>query len=498
MPQGETPAHLPPDLSSAFATGDQGADLVMNGGLPSQATSLIIGPPGAGKTVLALQIGFAAAQAGRNVVYLTNISESHIRMLQHARNFSFFNESLIRQNFNLISINSSVQQQGIEATLNFIMDVARSAKADMLIIDSYLGLKQLFQSQGPQGRNLMFTLSSRLSMLAVTTILLGEYRYDDIHIEPEFAVADAIVELSYSIYGLKRSRYLSVIKLRGKAFLEGLHRLIISDQGITVYPRQESLPLQPTTSVSTERLSLGIPQLDAMLSGGVFADSTTLVAGGAGTGKTLLGLHFLQAGPPDEVSLMVSFQESEAQLRQRMAERSLHAGLHLAKPVEVLHLSAVELILDQAAWLIRERVARHNVRRIVIDTIDDFEKPSQYKERINDFIVALIAMLVEHRVTTLLIHEMPFMVGHAALQSINRWFATDNIIFMHHVELNSRLQRSITVVKQRGSSHDQALRQLEIIDGAITIGEPFANLSHILTGLPALGSIDLGKESARE
>jgi circadian clock protein KaiC len=495
MTQGETPAQLPPDLAPVFATGDEGTDLVMNGGLPSQATSLIIGPPGAGKTVLALQIGFAAAQAGRNVVYLTNISESHIRMLHHARNFSFFNESLIRQNFNLISINSSVQQQGIEPTLNFIMDVARSAKADMLIIDSYLGLKQLFQTQGPQGRNLMFTLSNRLSMLAVTTILLGEYQYDDIHVEPEFAVADAIVQLSYSIYGLKRSRYLSVIKMRGKAFLEGLHPLTITDRGITVYPRQESLPSRPKAFASTKRLSLGIPQLDAMLGGGVFAGSTTLIAGGTGTGKTLLGLHFLCAGLPDEVGLLVSFQESEAQIRQRLAAST---GPHLAQPIEVLHLSAVELILDQAAWLIRQQVVAKKVRRIVIDTIDDIERSSQYKQRINDFIVSLITMLSELTVTMLLIREMPFMVGQYSLYSTDQWFSTDNIIFMHHVELDSRLQRSITVVKQRGSSHDQAIRHVDIIDGNMTIGEPFSNLSHILTGLPLGRSIDSGKESPRE
>ncbi|MBA3468567.1 MAG: AAA family ATPase [Herpetosiphonaceae bacterium] len=496
MPQGETPAQLSPNLPLVFATGDAGTDLVMNGGIPSQATTLIIGPPGAGKTVLALQIGFAAAQTGRNVVYLTNISESHIRMLQHARNFSFFNESLIRQNFNLISINSSVQQQGIDATLNFIMDVARSAKADILIIDSYLGLKQLFQSEGPQGRNLMFTLSSRLSMLAVTTILLGEYRYDDIHIEPEFAVADAIVELSYSIYGLMRSRYLSVIKMRGKAFLEGLHRLTISDKGITVFPRQESLPLHLTDAVSTERVSLGIPQLDTMLSGGVFAGSTSLVAGGAGIGKTLLGLHFLMAGAPDEVGLMVSFQESEAQLRQRLAELTM--GPHLAKHIEILHLSSIELILDQAAWMIRQKVVHQNIRRIVIDTIDSFEQSSQYQQRINDFIRSLITMLSEHHVTAILIYEMPFMQGQYSFANINQRYSTDTIIFMHHVEINSRLQRSITVVKQRGSNHDQSLRQMDIIDGNITIGAPFSNLSHILTGLPIVTSIDSEKESARE
>lgn len=474
MPHLESTTHAPSDLP--FATGDEGTDLVMNGGIPCQSMSLLIGPPGAGKTVLALQVAFAAAQAGRNVVYLTNISESHIRMLQHARNFTFFHEPVIRQNFNLISINSNVQQQGVDATINYIMDVARSARADVLIIDSYLGLKQLFQSLGPQGRNLMFTLSNRLSLLAVTTILLGEYQYDDIRVEPEFAVADAIIELTYSLYELQRRRYLTVIKMRGKPFLEGLHPMLINNDGVKVFPRQESIPNQPIPVSSTEKLSSGVDELDIMLNGGVFARSTTLVAGSVGIGKTLLGLKFLLVAPPDDVGLLISFQESKDQIEQYLADSGLNIGPHLANHLEVLYLSPIELILDQAAWLIRQKIQTQKVRRVVIDTIDDLENTTNYRNRIHNFMDSLIAMLRAHDITIMMIRQVPFVVGQFRFPADDQWSAADTIILMHYLELESHLKRSIAVIKQRGSNHDPSIRQMNIEQGTIIIGKPFYNL----------------------
>ncbi|HEY1015340.1 MAG TPA: ATPase domain-containing protein, partial [Herpetosiphonaceae bacterium] len=225
-----------------YSTGNPELDLVMSGGFPGGALSLIVGPPGAGKTVLATQLAFAAARGGRKVVYLTNVSESHARLIKHIRALSFFDEQLLTRSLNLVSVNTAIQSQGSEATINFIADVARDAQAELVVIDSYLGLQQLIAADSQKRRETLFNLMARLRLLGASTVLVGEYPAAALGSEPEFAVADCVIELAYEPQGMRRRRLLSVLKMRGTAFLEGLHPCAITARGVEVFPRLESLP----------------------------------------------------------------------------------------------------------------------------------------------------------------------------------------------------------------------------------------------------------------
>ncbi|HYF65599.1 MAG TPA: ATPase domain-containing protein, partial [Herpetosiphonaceae bacterium] len=482
--------------SAAYSTGDEGGDLVLNGGLPDQALSLIIGPPGSGKTVFALQIAFKAAQAGRNVVYLTNTSESHVRLLQQARHFAFFDEQVIRKNFNLISINTHVQQQGVDATINYILDVARSAKADLLIIDNYMGLKQLFQTQGTQGINLMYTLISRLSLFAFTTVLIGTYGSQDIGTESEFAIADAIVDLAHPLQGMQRQRLLSVMKLRGKASLEGLHPFLISDAGITVFPRQETIPFQDQAPSGEERLAWGLPELDQMLSGGVFARSTTLLRGSAGSGKTTLGLRFVLGGGPGEPGLFVSFQETAAQLGQRL--RQLGASEEQVANLRVAYIPPVQLNLDMMAWQIRKLIATCGARRVVIDAVDQMLDSSPQNRHLGGFMAAFLAGLRDLGATAVLLQESTAMVGGGLVVSNDvPAVVADTTIVIHTIEQESTVDRSIVVVKQRGSPHDRRLRHLDMVDGNIAIGAPLSSANRDTAKSPQLHSPSSGEEASQ-
>lgn len=464
---------------TAYSTGDEGGDLIMQGGLPDQGLSLIIGPPGSGKTVLALQIAFVAARTGRNVVYLTSTSESHVRLLQHARQFTFFDERVIRKNFNLISINTHVQQQGVEATINYIVDVARSAKADLLIIDGFVGLKQLFQTQNV---NLMYTLISRLNLFAFTTVLLGSYQADS-NTEAEFAVADAIVELSHDLQNLQRQRFVSVLKIRGKACLEGLHSFAINQHGITMYPRQESLATAPLAARTNQRLFWGIPELDTMLGGGVFRGSTTMIKGGTGMGKTLLGLQFLLAGAPDEPGLFVSLQESTEDIARYLHDTG-GTPQQIAN-IRVIHMSPTEINLDVLAWRIRKHVVEAGTRRIVLDTFDAITDSFHQRHRLSGFIASLNTSLRSYNITTIFIRETPWMLwGQTTLPNDDQQGVVDTMLFIFNVVLAATLQRVIAVVKHRGSEHQGTLRKLDVVDGQIVIGAPLRQFAQILSGSP--------------
>ena len=71
-------------------TGIPGFDVLLGGGIPCRQAIVIAGNPGSGKTVLATQIAFAQAVAGRNIVVATLTSEQHLKLLDDLRDFSFF------------------------------------------------------------------------------------------------------------------------------------------------------------------------------------------------------------------------------------------------------------------------------------------------------------------------------------------------------------------------------------------------------------------------
>ena len=145
----------------------------------------------------------------------------------------------------------------------------------------------------------------------------------------EFAVADAIVRLSSEQVGQRELRVLQVLKLRGSGFLSGRHAYRLSEAGMEVFPRLAD-PIDATAYLmAAERVSSGIPALDEMLGDGYWPGAATLVAGPTGSGKTLMGLHFIVSGVRrGEPGVVATLQENPTQL-QRIAQGF---GWSLAEP----------------------------------------------------------------------------------------------------------------------------------------------------------------------
>jgi circadian clock protein KaiC len=131
--------------------------------------------------------------------------------------------------------------------------------------------------------------------LPITSFWVGEYNSLDTSDAPELAIADAIVSLSTDREGERNQRVLSVIKLRGSDSLSGKHAYRLSSAGIHVFPRMADPVELNRYSGTDERMSSGVPALDAMLSDGYYRGASTLVAGPSGVGKTLFALHFIFA-----------------------------------------------------------------------------------------------------------------------------------------------------------------------------------------------------------
>jgi circadian clock protein KaiC len=394
-----------------LSAGHVAIDTVLGGGIPRDSLYVLTGPPGAGKTILAQQISFTAAKAGLHVVYFTNVSEAHSKIVEHIRDFAFYEPDLIGDRIQIYNITSQVRNKGFKETLDFIVDTVRNEKTDLVIVDSFRGLKHVLEVN-VRARGAMFDAAAQLSILGCTSILIGEYTPHEIQTEPEFAIADGIINLTHSTAGMQERRTLHIAKMRGVRYLGGEHSFEINDAGIRVYPRQEALAQAPQYRASNERVSMGIPALDEMMQGGPIRSSTTLLTGSAGTGKTLLALHFLAAGAKSgERGLMVSFQENPEQLRLRASQFGIGDSLGLDGLTEVLFLSPVELNLDVAADRIRTIVTERGIQRIVIDSVAEMEFAVRDPERFDDFLASLVGFMRGAEVTTLMTREIAQLFG---------------------------------------------------------------------------------------
>ena len=165
----------------------------------------------------------------------------------------------------------------------------------IIVIDSFKAVHDLSTSM-PEMRRMLYEMSGLLTAYATTAFLVGEYSEDMISTLPEFAVADAMVELARKKQGTKDERYLRVLKLRGSDYQEGLHAFRITGDGLEVFPRLTSPHVPLSYAINDTRVSTGVAGLDTMLQGGVWAGGATLVEGHTGAGKTTLALQFILEG----------------------------------------------------------------------------------------------------------------------------------------------------------------------------------------------------------
>ena len=434
---------------------------MLNGGLPRGGAYFVIGPPGAGKTVLALQMSFQSARAGLPVVFLTTLSESHDKLLAHAGTLSFYDRELVGNGIELINLQSLIETSP-EAAVSGIVSAARSTRAGLVAIDGFSGMGGFFESD-LAARQFLYELSTKLGVLGITLLvgLQGDpLRMSD---RPELTVADGVLALYREPAGAAHRRYLEAAKVRGVPHLRGVHSFTITPQGLTVYPQQEALPPPEPLGFGPDRAPFDIPALDAMLGGGLNQGTLTVLAGGPGTGKTLAGLHFLKAGVSrGEPGLLLGFREAESQLLARAASVGFDLGSALKRgQVQVVTYPPVWLDPDVIVHDLRNRVEAAAIRRLVIDSADELER-SLAPERAADFLAALVAFLRGYPATTLLTHEAPraspTTIGLSPAASV----LAENLVLFQAVVYRAEIQRILSVLKMRFSDHDRSLREFTI------------------------------------
>jgi circadian clock protein KaiC len=457
-------------VAERLATGDTGLDHILGGGLPANGINLITGLPGSGKTLLCQQISFAGATAERPAIYVSTVSEPFEKIIRYAQTLSFFDRSAIGRSIFYDDLGAAVAADGgLAAVTERIGALIAERRPGMITIDSFKALRA-FARDAREFRGFLHDLAALLSAIPATSFWVGEYADDEARTAPEFAVADGIISLATERVNERTLRLIRVAKLRGSDFPSGRHAYRLSARGITVFPRLADPVTETGYRLGEERMSTGIAPLDQMLADGYAPGSSTLVAGPSGVGKTLMGLHFIFNGvAAGEPGVLATLQENPVQL-ERIA-RGFRWSLD-DEGVTVMYRSPNDVYIDEWVYQLLDLVERTGARRVMIDGLNDLQYATPDPVRFREFIYSLTQRLSRSAVSPMMTSELSdlFHVGRLAEYGISH--LADNVILLQYLRVDTRLSRTVTVLKSRGSAHDPEVREFAITSDGIVLGEP--------------------------
>lgn len=475
---------VPEEPAQRVSSGVSGLDTLLHGGWFRGGTYIITGAPGSGKTILGNQFCFATVARGGNAVYATVLAESHGRMMQHLESLRFFRREAVGRALHYVSGYATLKTEGLQGLTRLLFHAVREHQASTLVLDGLSAVEE-FAGSRLAFREFLHGLSVHNGLTHCTTLMLTNP--PGAPVEPHFALVDGVLVLDSEHRGLHSVRHMEVMKLRGTGQVVGRHAYAITDEGLHVYPRIEALRVRQSAVVPDprRRMAFGVPRLDAMVGGGLVAGSSTLLFGSPGSGKTLLGLHYLATGARQgERGLFFGFGETP----ERLIQKAALVGLELRPLVEAGTLvlesrASVETLPDALAEELLARVDRHRVERLVVDGLEPFTQELMDPSRTARFFTAISHMLLDRRVTPVWTQQTHSLFGpdlHTTPTEVSA--IVDNVIFLRYVEMRSQLYRMLSVMKMRESDNDSSLRLFSITDKGIDVAETFESAEAILTG----------------
>lgn len=467
--------------SDRLSTGVPGLDEVLNGGLLARQSYLLRGEPGAGKTTLGLQ--FLAA-GDRSL--LVNLGE-HEEVLE--RTAAGFGLDLSGVEVVDLSPTADVFLEEESYDVFSPAEVERGAVVDELkraveahqpsrvVVDPVAQLRYLTHDQYQFHKQLL-GLFEYLTSVGATVLFTSQDRAGQPDDDLQF-LSDGILELANE----EQRRSLTVTKFRASDYREGAHTLSFEEHGLHVYPKL--VPDEYGTEVESDVLTSGIPMLDELMGGGVNRGTVTMISGPSGAGKTTLGTRLLQAAADrGERSVLYLFEESA----ETLLMRSDAIGLPVAEMIDegTLALREVEPLktsADEFASDVRHEVEQRGAEVVMLDGVSGYELsiagPDLQRE-----LHALCRYLRNMGTTTVLIEETEQVTGELEITSYGGTYLADNLLFLRHVEAGGRLQKVIGMLKKRTGDHERTLREFEVTDEGIEVGEPPSGLQGVLSGVP--------------
>jgi circadian clock protein KaiC len=467
-------------------TGIRGLDEVTGGGLPRGRPSLICGPAGCGKTLLAMEflvrgitrfdeagVFMAFEETREDLVANVASLGFDLHQLEDDRKLALDHVKIVGGE--MVST-GDWDLDGLLIRLGASIDAVGAKRVVIDTIETLFGAFEDTATLRRELRRLFLWLKAR----GVTALITGE-RGDGVltrHGIEEY-VSDCVISLDHLVKDGTSTRRLRVVKYRGSLHGTDEYPFLIGEDGVSVQPIT-SLGLQH--GVSSKRVSTGVNRLDVMLGGaGPFRGSSVLVSGTAGTGKSTLAAQFCDAAcARGERAIYFAFEESQDQIVRNMTS----VGMDLAAWVDrgLLQFRCVRpslLGLEAHLAAMQKLVDEFDPAVVVLDPISD-----------------LVGVGTMRDVAAMLIRQVDFLKGRGvtamftSLGTEDRRDTTDHLVaslidtwlLVRRLEGNGEHNRVLSVLKSRGMAHSNQLREFLITDRGVELADVYVGPQGVLTG----------------
>jgi circadian clock protein KaiC len=461
-------------------TGIEGLDEITMGGLPTGRTTLVCGSAGSGKTVLSIEfLAHGILEYGEPGVFMS-FEETEKDLSQNVASFGYDLDQLQREN-KLAIDHVFIERSEIEETGEYDLEglfirlgnAVDTIKAKRVVLDTievlFAGLKNQSIIRA-ELRRLFRWLKDR-GLTAIVTGERGEGMLTRYGLE-EY-VADCVILLDHRVTEQLSTRRLRIVKYRGSLHGMDEYPFLMGESGISVLPIT-SLGL--THTVSTERVSSGVKDLDAMVGGkGFFRGSSILISGTAGTGKSSLAMTFLKAScERGERALYFSFEESKDQVIRNMASIGLDLQPSIDK--ELLHFHTVRpssLGLEAHLAAMHQIIKRVNPTVVVIDPITNFISGSD-ASGVKSMLTRLVDFLKTKHITAMFTH-LSTLGGRLESTDESVSSIMDTWMLLRDVEHEGLRSYALYVLKSRGMAHSHEMKKFVLSDHGIHLGDNYTD-----------------------
>jgi len=474
-----------------LATGVPGLDALLGGGLPEFSFNLLAGPPGSGKTTLAHQMMFALASSTRPALYFTVLGEPPLKMLRYQQQFEFFDSEKVNHCVHFINLAEETATGDLTKVLTRMVAEVERRGPSLVFVDSFRSVILASESEG----NVFISLQHFIQQLGMlmtswqaTTFLLGEY-FSQNDPSPVFTVADGLIWLRQSVQSNSMVRKMEVLKMRGQPSLPGLHTFRIDNRGIRVFgpppvvaKARDSHCTVGDFLTTGVRIPMGVSGLDAIMGGGLPRGYSLLVAGPSGSGKSILASAFLAEGARQgETGVIAAFEQ-----RSKLSRGREIAHLIESDRIGVVDTLSPSLSVDEMSMLLIAEIRRLKASRVVIDSLSGFELAlaPTFRSDFRESLFRMVSALTGLGVSMFMTSELEDRYYELRFSPYGTAFLTDAIIVQRYIEVDSRLQRVMAVVKVRASAHSNGLYLFHIDDSGIRIGEKLVGYEGLLGGRP--------------
>ncbi len=458
------------DQLKRLESGINGLDTLLKGGFVAGASYIIQGRPGSGKTILANQLGFNHVGNGGRVLFATLLAEPHDRLFHFLSTLSFFDKTQIGENMQFVSAFDTLENDGLDEVVKLLRREISRQKATVMILDGLLNARS--KAELPiDTKKFISELQGHAAFAGCTVLFLTSSQLDDG--SPEHTMVDGVIEVGEESIGPRTVRRIKLRKTRGSGSLSGVHEFEITENGIVVYPRLESLFTHPSRPDSDQLtyVNSGIESLDDFIGGGLAASSVTLVAGPSGAGKTSLGIQFVGQSTPEEPGLYFGFYESPQRLTLKAA--ALGHDFKAKQASGALHViwnPTTAGLIDRLGYELLDVVDKNQIKRVFIDSLGGMARVAADKTRVMDFFSALTGELRSRGVTVVATWEIQNLLGSQVdAPGPNLSSVVDNLLLVRFEQNGSELQRQLSILKIRDSAYDPSLLEVVIGNSGISV-----------------------------